>query len=356
MIVFVIYRSALSCFSSILQSTTKKVLSEISEAEPVNSKVLSAGVISSVSDICVMSQGVCRFFNAAGKCRFGKHCRFSHIRETIETSPSVPQNSDGILSETGLEENPVLANQFSSTQQITKEDGSLNNQKKNSPEGAVPPESNLCRSYARNRFCRYGKRCRYLHIQLPKSKERGSRNGTALRKSGYVGRTAGAHFRDDEKEEEEEIEGEEVQNEDADLNEVLKNVRVSEEGSQRKVCRFFRQGYCHYGNKCRFLHQKRGNIKPTEGCRGEKEEQGSSETPRVVRPAFQAPHIQVYNRETMSEETLKQLRETELRQLKRRFPKEKLEVVEEGDTLGRFIITFSPTDPDWVSNSCIILT
>ena len=319
------------------------MLSEISEAKPVN-KVLSAGVISSVSDFCVMSQGVCRFYNTTGKCRFGKHCRFLHIRESIETNISVSENNkNGILSESNFEESPITpTDQFSSNQQTTK-DGSLNYQRQKSSEGAVPPESNLCKFYARNRFCRYGKRCRYLHTQLPKSGEGSSRDGSDLKK------TAGNQLKDEEKEEEEEIQcDQEVQNEDVDLNEVLKNVRVSEEGTQRKVCRFFRQGYCHYGNRCRFLHPKRRQETSTEMRAAAKEEKTQSENPRVVKPTFQAPHIQVHNRETVSGETLKQLRETELRQLKRRFPKEKLEVVEEGDTLSRYILNFSPTDPDWV--------
>ena len=323
------------------------MLSEISEAESINSKVLSGGVISSVSVIGVMSQAVCRFYNSTGKCRFGKHCRFSHTRETIETNTSSLKNNDGILSETGSEENSIaISNQSSSLRQATNENGSLNIQTQKPLEGAVPPESNLCRSYAKTRFCRYGKRCRYLHIQLSKSQAKHNRSG--LNKAGDLGRTAGGH--NEEKEEEEEIEGgEEVQNEDADLNKVLKNLRVLEDGPQRKICRFYKQGFCHYGNRCRFLHQKRGNEKQTDQePRADKEEKGSSDTPRVVKPAFQAPHIQVYSRETVTAEMLKQLRETELRSLKRRFPKEKLEIVEEGDTVSRFIITFSPTDPDWV--------
>ena len=325
-------------------------MNSLTDAEGIGSviKLLGTEFASCLEDTySVMSQGVCRFYNTTGKCRFGKHCKFSHSAESIETNLPVSDNSnDGILSEASKVSPVGVVNQSYSNNELTRKDGSLNYNRQVPPEGALPPEANLCKFYIKNRFCRYGKRCRYLHIQLPKTGGRGVRN------SGNVEDSAKTNL-EDEKEKEETQEAQEVQNEDLALNEVLNKtvLEVRQNSQQRRICRFFRQGFCHYGNRCRYLHSDKKAEDATKplNLANTRDKEQKSDSPRVIKPTLQTPHIQVYNRETVSSEKLKELRDTEVRQLKRRFPKEKLEIAEEGDALSRYIFTFSPTDPDWVS-------
>ena len=69
-------------------------------------------------------------------------------------------------------------------------------------------------------------------------------------------------------------------------------------------------------------------------------------TPRKQRPSPKMqPTLRVL--EELSEDDLARLRQTEIDQLKKRFPKERLSVIE-GDP-ERYLVVFSPTDPDWVS-------
>ena len=339
-----------------LQSSKEnKVIGETNSGTRfVVNKVFSTESRSScVKGICVMLKGVCRFYNTTGKCRFGKHCRFSHI-EISETQHSQSETcQDGILSELNSTENLVgVEDQVSFISKHTGNDGSLSYQRQTS-EGAVSPEANICKFYFKNRFCRYGKRCRYLHPHLPKS---GSK---------WANTVTGPKLQDEgEKEEPEKEEGEEeTEKEIKELNdEFNKTIETSKRSSsidQKKVCRFFKQGYCRYGRRCQFLHLAKKQVISEDSSRGQTTgepnefqepvgNQSTSETGRTVGPSFQQPHIQFYNRDTVSVEKLKELRDVELRQLKRRFPKEKLEVVEEDDALSRYIFTFSPTDPDWV--------
>lgn len=339
----------MSGVSFLFEKTKTIVSSPTAQEKPLKNKVSGADLGSCVDGNWVMSHSVCRFYNATGKCSFGKHCKFSHSKPSLESKVSVSgTNNNGILSEPYPVDSPVgLVDKFSSNDQETRNNGSLGYQSQNSSEGAVPPERNICRSYARTRFCRYGKRCRYLHIQFPRRSGRSGSNVSSLRKTEEEAKRAESIHKD-EKETEESQTDKELQNENVKLNEVLKQVRISEDGpQQRKICYFFKQGHCHYGKRCRFLHVK-GRLEVPS--RNDTEQQTPSESLKAVKPTFQAPHIQVYNRDSVSSETLKQLRETELRQLKRRFPKEKLQIAEEGDTSSRYIITFSPTDPDWVSD------
>ena len=342
-------------FFSFICLNKLKVVGESSSGTSVTNKVFSAvSQISCVDGSCVMLKGVCQFFNTTGKCRFGKHCRFSHIEISETPPPQVEINQDGILSESILHAKPVGEIHSSFISQQTGNNGSLRNQNQPS-EGAVSPETNICTFYLKNRFCRYGKRCRYLHVPLPKKP--GPKAPRAV--------TEAKSQDESQKEETQKTEGEkEVQNEIRELNdEFNKTVALPEkaspplrQGYKKKVCHFFKQGHCRFGKRCQYFHptgkqnvsdqpKKTHEVKSSQKPADEKSE---AQTPQTVAPTFKPPHIQVYNRDTVSGEKLTELRETELRQLKRRFPKDKLEIVEEGSTLSKYTFTFTPTDPDWV--------
>ena len=122
---------------------------------------------------------------------------------------------------------------------------------------------------------------------------------------------------------------------------------------QRKICRYFKVGHCSMGDQCKFLHpeghQEVNTSVQTKPVRSEK-----------IRAAVARPNI--IKNESMSmkiadmgEDDLKKYRETEIRQLMRRFTKDHLTVMEkEGEeTVYRVII--NPTDPDWVRNRRIII-
>jgi hypothetical protein len=58
--------------------------------------------------------------------------------------------------------------------------------------------------------------------------------------------------------------------------------------------------------------------------------------------------IRGLTRDSAKDKEIEKLRSTELQQLKKRFPKEKLKCLPKMDDEDIFELTFSSSDPDWV--------
>ncbi|KAL4227663.1 hypothetical protein ACF0H5_013099 [Mactra antiquata] len=281
----------------------------------------------------------CHFFNTTGKCRFGKHCKFLHSLDISQEQISSDNQKDGILkSVSTVAVSQVRGNQESSHNQDKIQDEGLS-----TDQVSITPEvpRSLCKFFSVGKFCRYGNRCRYSH-NIPvedEIKERDDLKGSS------------------------EIDGK-SQDEDA-TNQVQDEVceagisptkshcaNVGKGKAQQKLCNFFNRGYCRFGSRCRFYHPKPNeeNVEqqtaPSEAKKTEcdQAEVNSEEWKRVVKPTR---IMNVFQANEITEEKKKELRETEIRQFKRRFPADKLTTVSDTEENAKFVFTFSPTDPDW---------
>ncbi|PIK36763.1 hypothetical protein BSL78_26407 [Apostichopus japonicus] len=118
-----------------------------------------------------------------------------------------------------------------------------------------------------------------------------------------------------------------------------------------RICRFFKQGSCKKGAACSFRHPERkhddqkGEEVPLATQGGNQDEDGA-EKPTPQKPRMQ---IQTFLRlSELTDEDLPRLRQTEIQQLKKRFP-DALEMENEGDP-SIYRVVVHPTDPDWPYN------
>lgn len=286
----------------------------------------------------------CHYFNSTGKCRFGKHCKFLHSIDIPQQQIDTESQQDGILNS----KSPAVVKEELGIQEfypvIEKiQDEGLN--KKKEVALGVKVGRILCKFYSERKFCQYGNRCRYAHV-LPDQEK--VEDGNDLK-----GNLEGCK---------ESIESDvqnEVEKDQEVVNQQRNDVKKAQHG--KKLCRFFIRGYCRLGSRCHFYHPK-----PTDGIIKEKgvpSSEGQTDVPKVDgdadgwRPVVKPKFIYVYQRADVTEEKLTEMRETELKQLKRRFPADKLRTISETDENAVFIFTFFPSDPDWVSiiyiNICI---
>ncbi|XP_063053791.1 uncharacterized protein si:dkey-24l11.2 [Engraulis encrasicolus] len=127
----------------------------------------------------------------------------------------------------------------------------------------------------------------------------------------------------------------------------------------RKPCRYFLSGYCAMEDRCRFAHPDRfppvtdqHPLPPppsTETNNVGANHVRPSPRPRVPVGRPQPPgQQQEVKLSELTEDLATQLRSTELQQLTKRFPREKLIVQEREDgQVTYYRATVQPTDPDW---------
>lgn len=124
----------------------------------------------------------------------------------------------------------------------------------------------------------------------------------------------------------------------------------------KEPCRFFeRHGYCRYGRGCRYLHRRRRNVRND----GQEQETTLNDSPqsngKVDDPSLddQSPSAAACavpdDRSSLQppseEELMRQLRDREIDQFRKRFRKSKRIATEDGTDKYSFV--FGPTDPDW---------
>ncbi|KAL8577997.1 hypothetical protein ACOMHN_048773 [Nucella lapillus] len=150
-----------------------------------------------------------------------------------------------------------------------------------------------------------------------------------------------------------------------------------------KVCQFFMRGWCWKGRRCQFLHPrqqaaavKKGKSDPeaehehqkekvAPGIEEQKEPEPAessasaqnrsadkkpSPKPSKVqntRPTYAAQGTKKYRRDEVDDVEGSRLRRTEIDQLMKRFPKNKVKVNRDCAENFQCVINFSPTDPDW---------
>uniref|UniRef100_A0A8C2IZ57 Nucleoporin NUP42 n=1 Tax=Cyprinus carpio TaxID=7962 RepID=A0A8C2IZ57_CYPCA len=236
--------------------------------------------------------------------------------------------SADVLQSLGPEDEPAS----SSVSVNTQNDNSSQNTEFSSKDTSqkVDQVKQLCRFYSQGRQCYYGKKCRFLH-------QRAGENGTAHNeKQGNLD----GHTSDPQKQSSENGCSGTVEHLPPSTH---KTVPVKQERA-RRPCRYFLSGFCAMEDRCRFLHPQQ--FPPMEDQpHGLKERSSFRPSAPATRPAKSQEQVKLTD---LTDEVCKQLRATEIAQLTKRFPRDKLIVQEREDgQLTYYRVTVQATDPDW---------
>nr|XP_020468986.1 uncharacterized protein LOC109967613 [Monopterus albus]XP_020468992.1 uncharacterized protein LOC109967613 [Monopterus albus] len=188
----------------------------------------------------------------------------------------------------------------------------------------VPHTQQLCRFFSHGRHCNFGKKCKFLHVRDDAS----AHENKEIRTSGQSDVTPP---------------NSEGPGKNLEQRPPPTNNYSSVPVAGNRVCRYFISGHCTMEDRCRFWHPPQFpsvDDLPVPG--------------HHARPAQRMPPASHSNllREVklcdLTEEVAKQLRDTEITQLKKRFPKDQLIIQERSDgKVTYYRVTVEATDPDW---------
>lgn len=329
-------------------------------------------------------RSICHYFNTENGCRFGTNCKFSHTtiplsnpaninkNETVKEKPDFNPRSTTLhfddlpvgqsheepvktsrptssASRTSSENRPRLnQNDLSVRKKVTHSQilerssqvSSVDTEEDHHNEGETKP----CFQFTRYGHCRFGTKCKFSHEDN-------------LKKTGQDG----------EKKETKRVTTPSSKLRTEPTPQVVKPDESEKKVKTQVTCRYFIGGRCRSGNKCRFYHP-RGNEKlggisayktshegeealeenPSMGT-GERKQMKSSRITVNPREAFKPPALRrEIRRDNVGQDVIKKLKTTELEQLKKRFPTDKLDIVRESDDGDNvYCLHFKPTDPDW---------
>ncbi|XP_049929691.1 uncharacterized protein si:dkey-24l11.2 [Epinephelus moara] len=180
----------------------------------------------------------------------------------------------------------------------------------------------LCRFFSQGRHCNFGKRCKFLHIRDDAR--------------AYERKTIRTPSQSDVTSPNLEVPG-------GDMGPPPPNNPRVAPAAGRRPCRYFISGHCTMEDRCRFWHPPQ--FPPVD----------DHPVPRInPRPALSMPPVprpgtlQEVKLRDLTEDVAKQLRDTEIKQLKKRFPKDQLIIQERDDgKVTYYRVTVEATDPDW---------
>ncbi|XP_054476362.1 uncharacterized protein si:dkey-24l11.2 isoform X2 [Anoplopoma fimbria] len=180
-----------------------------------------------------------------------------------------------------------------------------------------------CRFFSQGRHCNFGKKCRFLHIRdEAKAHEK---------------KTTRTHSQSDVT-----SPNPEVPVGDVGHRPPPGNSRVAP-AAGRRPCRYFISGHCTMEDRCRFWHPPQFPPVDDQSVPGNYP-RPAQRMPPVPRPGI----LQEVKLSDLTEEVAKQLRDTEIKQLKKRFPKDQLIIQERSDgKVTYYRATVEATDPDW---------
>ncbi|XP_014670398.1 PREDICTED: uncharacterized protein LOC106811186 isoform X2 [Priapulus caudatus] len=321
------------------------------------------------------AKGACRHFTAHGKCRFGKHCRYPHIKAepSLDEARAVFWNSEETLpldtthAHVGTDSLHSPAQEEENVSDDSPAVRNPNNSGSNKTRG-------VCKIFSQSGKCRFGSDCRYSHMTTDGLNRDGS---MPLKKC----------KREQEKKSNDGV----VASSDQVGVEVASSVKVKS-GSRmnekdKKLCRYFQRGRCYSGQRCAFLHKRPPSYIEKESQKdvpAVREQPESSVESVEGKPVSEAPTIEVetpamqqmdacevhppqmegdharhdqaarpiskrqeLHIQDLTEEDFTNLRKTEITQLLKHFPKGRLAVEEMGGGRTYYRLQISPTDPDW---------
>ncbi|XP_068170006.1 uncharacterized protein si:dkey-24l11.2 isoform X2 [Antennarius striatus] len=181
----------------------------------------------------------------------------------------------------------------------------------------------LCRFYSQGRHCNFGKKCKFLHAR-DEVKGHEKKNDQTLKPS------------DDPSQKPEATKGY------AGQGPPLASSRIAP-SRDRRLCRYFMSGHCIMEDRCRFWHPSQ--LPPLD------DQPVTSNHTRSLKggpPVLPPSALQEVKLCDLTEDIAKQLRDTEINQLKKRFPKDKLIIQEQsGCSITYYRVNIAATDPDW---------
>ncbi|XP_072881071.1 uncharacterized protein [Hemitrygon akajei] len=226
---------------------------------------------------------------------------------------------------------------------IEKTRNSGTSQSKPRGMNTYPP---VCRFYSRGRYCQFGRRCRFLHEHqeqriapsVPESQSSGAAENIPQCQSGAECPAGSGLVRFAE---------------DAAAQGRTRFGTPKMTGPRERAkrpCRYFLSGYCAMEERCRFWHPERlpalrDPVDPEPTRISLRPGPGPLIRPPLPRPAVVKDEVKLSE---LTQEVARQLRETEINQLLKRFPKDQLIIQESEDGKQTFYrIVVEPTDPDW---------
>lgn len=174
----------------------------------------------------------------------------------------------------------------------------------------------VCRFFSQGRHCNFGKKCRFRHI----------RNDAKAPDKRPIGTPGQLDFTSP--------------NPESDGG----NVGPRPPPTSSRPCRYFISGHCTMEDRCRFWHPPQllqVDDQPSAGNYA----RPAQRLVAVTHPGIPR-EIKLCE---LTEDVATQLRDTEIEQLRKRFPKEHLFIQEQSDgKLTYYRATVGATDPDWV--------
>ncbi|KAI4905307.1 hypothetical protein NFI96_022721 [Prochilodus magdalenae] len=233
---------------------------------------------------------------------------------------------------------PAPVTQSEKENRIQTEEG-----RKQASQQETGPIKQLCRFYSQGRRCYYGKKCHFLHQKtVPSEALRRPEDRLDLRAEyADVKTIANAHssvshqqsdkYGGSEKEEQ-------LLPSNPESTTSVKQARA------RKPCRYFISGFCAMEDHCRFWHPQQFPPVEDQPVRPRERSSGGAR-PQASRPPTALEQVKLAD---LTEEMSKKLRDTEISQLMKRFPMDKVIVQEREDgQLTYYRVTVEATDPEW---------
>ncbi|XP_071771683.1 uncharacterized protein LOC139924521 [Centroberyx gerrardi] len=203
------------------------------------------------------------------------------------------------------------------------------------PVSGGPQTQQLCRFFSQGRHCNFGKRCRFLHVR----DDARSNQNTANRRPELESQRETRPSQSDVPPLDAEGPGDVGRRPPADPR-AAPGARSERAG--RRPCRYFMSGFCTMEDRCRFWHPPQLPLVDDQPVPGPEK--------RVTQrmPAPRPNILQEVKLSDLTDEVSKQLRDTEIKQMMKRFPKDQLIIQERSDGQVTFYrATVEATDPDW---------
>lgn len=225
--------------------------------------------------------------------------------------------------------------------------GKENRMWRGNPPRAVPQTQPVCHFYSQGRHCNFGRRCRFLHQRGDGVKQALSTlENKPLSGAAEGGQTPGQEPADSQ------VPSDTQESSRQETCQPSPAPRTSqpprrERAAGSRPCRYFLSGYCAMEERCRFVHPQQFPPigEPPRPAAGGSANSTKARTP-VARPHQGQQEVRLSE---LTNEVAKELRTTEIQQLTKRFPKDRLIVQEREDgKVTYYRVTVQPTDPDWV--------